>query len=149
MVSSKFVPWYSMVSWSLEVSFSFSIVSSHIFPSKPRWISIGFSSRKGVATAVNAPFSGPLGHSQIPESVTKIEAAMQEMMASMAEGWGKTWKNLEKQWISITDLNGTLPIKQARGLLIQGWHYIYGLWIPIYILWLGFYIYIHNIFMDI
>lgn len=40
----------------------------------------------GVATAVNAPFSGPLGHSQIPESVTKIEAAMQEMMASMAEG---------------------------------------------------------------
>jgi hypothetical protein len=88
-----------------------------------------------------------LGHSQIPESVTKIEAAMQEMMASMAEGWGKTWKNLEKQWISITDLNGTLPIKQARGLLIQGWHYIYGLWIPIYILYGWDFIFIFIIYL--
>ena len=41
----------------------------------------------GVAHARNAPFSGPLGASGIPESVTKIEAAMREMMQSMADGW--------------------------------------------------------------
>ena len=27
--------------------------------------------------------------------------------------------------VIIWYLNGTLPIKQPRGLLIQGWHYIY------------------------
>ena len=28
-------------------------------------------------------------------------------------------------FVMIWYLNGTLPIKQPRGLLIQGWHYIY------------------------
>jgi len=37
----------------------------------------------GVATARNAPFSGPFGASQIPESVTKIEAAMRDLMEEM------------------------------------------------------------------
>lgn len=39
----------------------------------------------GVDHARNAPFSGPFGSSQIPRSVTSIEAAMREMIADLGE----------------------------------------------------------------
>ncbi|CAK9074189.1 unnamed protein product [Durusdinium trenchii] len=39
----------------------------------------------GVDHARNAPFSGPFGSSQIPKSVTSIEAAMREMIADLGE----------------------------------------------------------------
>ena len=43
------------------------------------------SDEAGMDQAMNAPFSGPFGPSQIPKSVTSIEAAMREMLADMAE----------------------------------------------------------------
>ena len=55
----------------------------------------------GVATARNAPFSGPFGASQIPESVTKIEAAMRDLMEDWRddEGWCFEYIKWVRVWL--------------------------------------------------